>query len=222
MDPLTPPTAVVAAPTTGAVTGPPEAPPGVWLGLHQLCHDLQHEVAVVEQLLRLLIAERVPGPLDAAALAQLRVVRATLREALLPPLARPVALASLVSDVVTTLRLLHHGTIELDVPTEQGCAAGAVIEGLPGELRRAVVGLIDHARAATPLGKVHVTLRSTPDEVVLEVQDGGSVAAGDPAARLGLAVVSDVARTHGGAVVRRSVAGGGFVVGLRLPRLGGA
>jgi signal transduction histidine kinase len=196
---------------------------GVSLGLHQLCRDLQQEVGVLELLLRSLVAQREPGALEVAALAQLGVVRTTLREALLPALLRPVALQSLVSEVVATMRLLHHGTIELDAlarSADGGERGGPVVAGLPGDLRRAVVGLVEHARAVTPLGALRVTLCSTDASALLEVEDDGPAPGGDSSSRVGLAVVSDVARTHGGEIVRRVTPGGRRVIGLRLPHAG--
>jgi signal transduction histidine kinase len=113
--------------------------------------------------------------------------------------------------------------------------------GAPVALRRAVVSLVDNAIAHTPVGgHVRVSVAPAGDTITITVADDGEGL--DPAQAhrlierfsrgtatgagrrfgLGLALVDEVARAHGGALVIDGRPGEGATFGLRLPahRLG--
>lgn len=186
------------------------------LGLHELCHDLLQEVGVIELLLEQLHEEQQTGAVGAALRSQVRVLREALREARLPspPADRP--LRPLVLAVAETTRLVHGGPVLVDAPDD------GVVACVVGEVRRALVNLVDNARQAAPSGTLRLSLHEVVDEVLLEVHDDGSaVPARTAGSSLGLAVVRDVAARHGGAVSERPSPLGGLAVTLRLPS-GGA
>ena len=124
--------------------------------------------------------------------------------------------------------------------------AGLVAELDEDRIRQAVDNLVDNAlRFAPPGSVVRVAARAAGDgggDLVIEVADTGpgfpagflphaferfkrpdtSRARSDGGAGLGLAIVAAIAAAHGGAASARNEAGGGAVVGIRLPGAVGA
>jgi len=103
----------------------------------------------------------------------------------------------------------------------------------PRRIRQVVANLLSNAlRHTPPAGSVTLRLRSEADAVVLEVADTGPGMdaeaaahafdrfwrAGDAAgAGLGLAIVCDLMRAHGGDATLTSAPGAGTVVTCRVP-----
>ena len=184
------------------------------LGLRELCHDLQQEIAVMECLVARLVDGREPLPLESALGAQVRLLSATILEARMPSAPRRLPLRPLVTEAVETARLLYRGVIQLEASSE------GEVEGVATEVRRALVNLLASACRAAPDGAVRVTVADEDDDVLLEVEDDGTGAEAAGGGGLGMAVVRDVARRHGGRLTRRAGSSGGTAVSLRLPRLG--
>jgi signal transduction histidine kinase len=188
-------------------------PSGAVLGLRELCHDLQQEVTLLHHLVDRLVEGRPPAPVERALRAQIGVLHETIREAQGPTAPQVVPLRPIVADVILTAQLVHQGSISLEAPTD------ACVQGVTSELRRAFVNLLDNARNAAPNGAILVTLRADEDEVSLQVQDDGSGTLDTVGAGIGMAVVGEVARRHGGSVTLAAGALGGLSVTLHLPRL---
>ncbi|WP_034810127.1 sensor histidine kinase [Intrasporangium oryzae] len=121
-----------------------------------------------------------------------------------------------------------------------GAASGGlepvVVNGVGTSLRRAVLALVDNAIAHSPQGaRVDVEVGSVGDEAWLDVVDHGSGVDPDDIDRLtrrfararddgggrrvglGLALVSQVVRSHGGRLEVAETAGGGATFSLVLP-----
>jgi two-component system, OmpR family, sensor kinase len=114
---------------------------------------------------------------------------------------------------------------------------GLVVDGVPDELHRLAVNLIENAMRHTPPGTIiHAGVQRDNGSVVLAVEDNGPGVPpelgerifdrfvrglGDSAARggsgLGLAIVRAVAESHGGSVTLESPPGGGARFVVRLP-----
>lgn len=125
------------------------------------------------------------------------------------------------------------GRVKPHLPT------GIMVEGDPALLSRLLRNLVDNAfKYGKEDGFVWVSVRQTPEETLLQVRDEGD---GIPAehqekiwnrfyqvdpsrseelggAGLGLALVQQIARLHGGYMSLDSVAGGGSTFTLHLPR----
>ncbi len=132
----------------------------------------------------------------------------------------------------------EHGVLLSVAPGDPVDPAGPVVRGAPAALRRALMSLVDNALAHTPAGG-HVTIRADGDSDVvrLVVADDGEGL--DPAqtgrlvqrfARdtdrgagrrfgLGLALVDEVARAHGGRIEIAGRPGEGATFTLVLPRV---
>jgi signal transduction histidine kinase len=188
------------------------APTGAALGLRELCHDLQQEVTLLQHLVDRLVDGRPPAPVERALRAQVGVLHETIREAQGPAAPRSVPLRPVVADAVQTARLVHRGVIELDAPSD------GLVQGVTSELRRAFVNLLDNAVNAAPTGRILVTVREDDEEVALDVQDDGSGPVDSVGAGIGMAVVGEVARRHGGSVSLGTGSLGGLAVTLHLPR----
>lgn len=149
----------------------------------------------------------------------------------------PVDVAALVGDAVATARRRHPqraGDLRLDVDA----AVGRVrVVGEPSRLRSAVTNLVDNAVKYAPSGPIRVSVAVAPGigGVRVAVRDHGpgvdpadlphlferffraAAARSAPGAGLGLALVDQVARDHGGRAEARLPADGGLEVALLLP-----
>jgi heavy metal sensor kinase len=155
-----------------------------------------------------------------------------------PPAREPVDVAEVTAAVVEDLRPLAEAKglvlrVEVDPARD-----GRVVLGDPGQLRQAVVNLIDNAVKYTPEGgSVTVSVGSAPGGVAVTVTDTGE---GIPAEHLprvfdrfyrvdkarsremggtglGLAIVKGIIETHGGRVELTSEVGRGTVCTVTLP-----
>lgn len=149
----------------------------------------------------------------------------------LPLHREPTDLAILAADVVAGFEpQAYEGGVSLSVESTPVDA----VQLDPRRLRQVVGNLVTNALRHTPAGgRVTVTVRSVAEEVELEVSDTGSGMAeasvarafdrfwrsGDAAgAGLGLAIVRDLVRAHGGEVSLESAPGSGTTVRCRFPR----
>jgi signal transduction histidine kinase len=116
--------------------------------------------------------------------------------------------------------------------------ADAIVAGDANALRRALTNLVDNAIAYAGGGQLRVALEE--GDVVVTVEDKGpGIAAADRlrltqpfergeasrsrstgGAGLGLSVVSDIARQHGGELILADRGGGGLLASIRLPKWG--
>ncbi len=147
---------------------------------------------------------------------------------------RPLDLVPLVRRRLEVLRAAARDSrIELEN------AGPAPVEGVPTLLERVVDNLVGNALKHSPDGApVTVSLRATGGLVVLSVRDRGPGippearqrlferffrVPGDPApgSGLGLALVREVVRWHGGRVEAANAPGGGAVLTVHLPRAKG-
>jgi len=124
--------------------------------------------------------------------------------------------------------------LAVDAPEE------AWVEGVPDDLHRAALNLIENALAHTPAGTpVTVSVRREGEHACLEVADrgpgvpaelrervferfarGGGDTGSGGGSGLGLAIVRAVAEAHGGSVGLDDAEGGGARFSLRVPRSG--
>ncbi len=141
-----------------------------------------------------------------------------------------VDLALLCADVLADAPVTapeHHLVSSADGPV--------VVSGDPQALRRVVRNLVDNAVRHTPAGtSVHVHAWPEQDDVVLRVRDSGpglsatararafdrfwraDTSRTAPGSSLGLAIVGDTVRAHGGSVQLRDGPGGGLDVLIHL------
>jgi signal transduction histidine kinase len=153
-----------------------------------------------------------------------------------PQVGEPVDVVSLAEAVTTSLQpLAAESGVELTVTVPTGRALTA--QGAAPALRRALTALVDNAIAHTASGgHVRIEVEAGGDAVVLSVRDDGE--GFDPEANdqvrqrfsrgtvegagrrfgLGLALVDEVARAHGGVLDIASRPGAGATFTLRLPR----
>jgi signal transduction histidine kinase len=116
--------------------------------------------------------------------------------------------------------------------------ADAIVAGDANALRRALTNLVDNAIAYAGGGQLRVVLEQ--EDVVVTVEDEGpGIAPADRlrltqpfergeasrsrstgGAGLGLSVVSDIARQHGGELILADRGGGGLLASIRLPKWG--
>ncbi len=112
-------------------------------------------------------------------------------------------------------------------------ADDSVVWGRPGSLERALANPVENSAKFDPDGNAPIVIRVRGG--VVEVLDRGpgvdpaeighlferffraTVARGLPGSGLGLAMVREIAQTHGGRVFARNREGGGMVIGLQLP-----
>jgi signal transduction histidine kinase len=146
-----------------------------------------------------------------------------------------VDLAVVVRDVVELARALwERRPTARAVTVETALGAGAVVRGYAGELREAVLNLIQNALDAMPDGgTLRVTTRVDESEVVCEVVDDGQGIDAEVLQRvfepffttkgsrggtgLGLSEVYGVMKRHRGTVELDSVVGHGTTARLRFP-----
>ena len=119
------------------------------------------------------------------------------------------------------------------VSVEQHLPAGLFIRGIAGELREAMLNLLQNALDAMPDGgTLRIAASSGPAEVTVEVQDTGFGMTSEVRDRafepffstkgrlgtgLGLSEVYGIVRRHGGRIEIRSQAGSGTTVQLAFP-----
>lgn len=144
------------------------------------------------------------------------------------PVENPVELRldELTEGVVERLRV-HRRDVTFEVDAE-----ASVVVGAPDRIERAVRNLVDNAaKYAGDAGPVEITVRDgvvrirdrgpgIPDEErerVFERFYRAATARGAPGSGLGLSIVRQVARTHGGDVTLSAAPGGGLLAELRLP-----
>ncbi len=146
-----------------------------------------------------------------------------------------VALDGLVADVVRTARRRHPQRGEDLMSVTGGGPSPVRVRGERVRLERAVMNLIDNAVKYAPDGPIEVRVTADPGEASVTVRDHGpgvdavdlphlferfyraSSARAAPGAGLGLALVAQVAREHGGRAEVRVADGGGLEVLLMLP-----
>lgn len=146
------------------------------------------------------------------------------------PEIQSVALPDLIEDALAATALpLERAGVRLSLDVD-----AAPVELDPGQLRRALVNLINNAVEAMPAGgtltlRAHLARRS----LRIEVADTGSGMTSDQVARLfepffthgkergtglGAAVARTVAEAHGGSARAQSVPGEGTIITLLLPQ----
>jgi two-component system, OmpR family, sensor kinase len=151
----------------------------------------------------------------------------------------PVDLVAVATDVTHSLQPLAQArSVELSVSSPASTGPGpATVTGAPAALRRAITSLVDNAIAHTPpAGHVRVAVRSREDDITVAVVDDGEGLDPGQAHRLverfargtasqsgrrfglGLALVDEVARAHGGSLSVDGAPGAGASFTLRLPR----
>jgi two-component system OmpR family sensor kinase len=153
---------------------------------------------------------------------------------------KPVDLAGIVRESIgetETLSAGHQLTLSVPTPMEPQ----AVVEGVPDELHRLSLNLIENALAHTPPGtRVDVSVHRDGDTAVLEVADtgpgipaemrtrvferfvrgSGGRRAGGSGSGLGLSIVRAVAESHGGSVALDDAPHGGARFTIRFPLAG--
>jgi len=163
-----------------------------------------------------------------------------------PQAGTPVDLAALAADVAAGMQpLAAENSVELIVAGSSLLAAPGVltgsglttVSGAEAALRRAIGSLVDNAIAHTPPGgHVRVGVLSDDLQVTVTVTDDGEGLDPSQAPRmverfsrgtssdsgrrfgLGLALVDEVARAHGGALIVNGEPGRGASFSLRFPR----
>jgi signal transduction histidine kinase len=195
--------------------GAGDAPAGAdQLGLLELVSDLGHEVDLMGVLLRGLSSHPAGGEHLAALEVELDVLRGILRQATQARPETDVDVGKLARDVVALVGLVLGGDLDVGVTSE------AIVRADPVLLRRGLLDLVLHARAAAPGGRVRVGVRVEGSSAIFEVEDDGPRAPSAlPAPTLGLEVVRDVARVQGGTLLCSARPSGGTSVTLRLPRV---
>ncbi len=165
---------------------------------------------------------------DLEVLASADAARFTLRTA-------PVELGELADGVAAELRsLFPDRTLRLEAAGEP-----MVVDGDPVRLRQVLGNLLTNALRFTPEGgSVELSLAATGSEAVLRVSDSGpgipedelphvfdrffrGRQSGYAGSGIGLAVVSELVRAHGGGVSADNLPGGGAVFSVTLPLIGG-
>jgi signal transduction histidine kinase len=189
--------------------------------IQRLCHDIRQEIAVLQALVEILIAEN-----DATDPGQRWLGRLQAQSLHVGEMLRSVVEGSSRADIDVSDFV---AAVASDVQLRTGTAIG--VEAAPARakvdrilLRRAVVNLLDNAlRAAGPSGSVNVRVRRHEREVLIEVEDTGpGFGRGDPGVwALGLGVVRDCAEQHGGALELTSGESGGALARLSISRPSG-
>jgi signal transduction histidine kinase len=184
----------------------------------------EHVASLYEEVLRL---GRVIEDLEALASAEAAGLRLERSR---------VLVADVVSGVVAVFApQFEAAEIELATSLDEDAA----VDGDPARLAQVVRNLLANALKFTPPGgRVEVELASEPRRVRLAVRDTGpgippeelprvfdrfwrgSGAGGTAGSGVGLAVVAELVRAHGGEVGVESGAGGGSVFSVELPRAG--
>lgn len=212
--------------------------------LRQFVSDAAHELHTPLTALRTnLELANDPRNSDAIARAQTQVTRLEALTAGLLDLSRIeaaeqnftavnlTALTQEITEIYASQAEQADITFDLQLPAE-----ALTVQGDAGQLRRALVNLLDNALKFTPQGgKVLTVLEMTPVQVCLAVQDTGiGIPEADlpqlfqrfhrgrnanayPGSGLGLAIVQAIAKRHGGQVLAKNMARGARFT-LCLPR----
>jgi signal transduction histidine kinase len=203
-----------------------------------IAHEIRNYLGVLGESAEELEAAAA-GPTVERNLARIRVARECIAE-LLPMLrlaAAPLVRAPMVLDdlVVEQAALLESRMSAAGISCELDLAAGCSFAADRRRLGHVVFNLMKNAIEAMPEGgRLRVSTRVDGDEVELEVADTGVGMAPEVAARvfeplfttkpagsgLGLYLVRDVVRRHGGTIAVDSAVGEGARFVVRLPRRG--
>ncbi len=180
-------------------------------------------------------AVRIARAAETGAATAARVGRFIRQEPLLGSREEPVDLNVMVEEVVAMTRPLWRerakgGVVEL----EQSLADGAVIRGIAGEVREALLNLVQNALdAMVGGGTLRIRTTTTADEISVAVTDTGTgmskevrerafepffTTKGVSGTGLGLAEVYGIARRHRGRAEIESEAGKGTTVRLVFPK----
>ena len=152
--------------------------------------------------------------------------------------AETIDLSMLAAEVVSSLSAYARArsvSLVADVASDQA----VLVAGVRTSVRRAILALVDNAIAHSPSdGEVRVTVASTPQSARLTVADHGPGVAADDLARitrrfararsaetggrrvgLGLALVTQILRSHDGQLLVEDTPGGGATFTLVFPAL---
>lgn len=195
--------------------------PGSEIGLRllrQICHDVRQELAIIQALVELVATKPDMPEQSLRRLDQICGRTSYITEMMQQVIERTASvndldLAAFVTDVVADVQLRTETRCQLQ-------ASPSRVVADPVLLRRAVLNMLDNAvRAAGHAGFVSVRVSGAGDDVLIDVEDNGpGFGAATPGlASLGLAVVDECARTHGGRVDSGTRRDGGAFVRLRLP-----
>lgn len=184
-------------------------------------------------------AERIRTAAEIGAATASRVGRFIRQEPLHAGGDEEIDLAELVTEVLdlTEPMRLRRSAESREVRIEQELEPGVRSRGIPGEIREALLNLVQNAIDAMPEGGT-LTVRcwSEGKDACLSVQDTGVgmtdevlerafepffTTKGAKGSGLGLAEVYGIVRRHRGQVSITSMAGRGSTVNIRLPRAGG-
>lgn len=171
------------------------------LRVAELCHDLRHPIATISALVAAAELDPSLSPDVARRLAQIESEARRASDLCAHVLGSGSSLHlarldHLVAEVVDVARLSFQGTLDLVVSPVVICAVDASV-------RRVVWNLLDNAfRAAGADGRVLVAVFSNHEEARLEVSDSGPGFGRSPSgsSALGLQIVGDMAREHGGRI----------------------
>lgn len=145
-----------------------------------------------------------------------------------------VDLGALAADVAAAFEpAATDGGVTLSAPAPAPGAPAVVARVDPVRMRQVIGNLVANALRATPAGRtVRVAVERSTEGVDISVVDSGagldpelaaraferfSRAAGSPGSGLGLPIVRELVRAHGGEVELRSQPGAGTTVTVRLP-----
>jgi signal transduction histidine kinase len=191
-------------------------------GLHllrRLCHDVRQELAVIQALVEMAAREPdVPEP------AVRRLTQIATQTSYVSEMMRRVVEQTAGLKEVDVAEFVSHVVEDVQLRTGTTCRLEAAPTSLFAEpvlLRRALVNMLDNAvRAAGPSGVVMVRAHPEGTDVVIEIEDSGpGFGRATPGlASLGLDVVHDCAKVHGGEFNTGTGNSGGGSVRLQLPQ----
>ena len=150
--------------------------------------------------------------------------------------AESVDLSALAAEVVRSLSA-YAADHSVSLVAEEATDPAVRVVGVPTSLRRAILALVDNAIAHSPAGgEVRVTVEATAGSASLTVADHGQGVAAEDVARitrrfarsrpgegggrrvgLGLALVTQIVRSHHGRLLVEDTPGGGATFTISLP-----